>query len=177
MRCQGIWLDRAQLHAVEPTLALIPLHADRARAGHTPYGGIARCPACAAPPATFPFFDVLIDWCARCGGVWLDGAELDALRRGIAEARATEGGPVTLRHFRQQAVDAVVIGTVRCVRCDVRVTMPETWMTEDGAACSTCGQAERYGIEVPPPTELAAISADAQGRGSFGRILRGLLAR
>lgn len=176
-KCHGLWLDRAQLHAVEPTLALIPLHADRALAGHTPYGGIARCPACGAPPATFPFFDVLIDWCAACGGVWLDGSELDALRRGIEEARATGGGPVSLRHFRQQAVEAVVIGTVRCFRCDARVPLPQTWMTEDGAACGPCGQAVRYGIEAPPPAELAALTADAEGRGAFTRMLRNVLGR
>ncbi len=174
--CLGLWIARERLSAVEPRLAQIALHADRALAGQTPYGGIARCPGCAAPPATFPYFDVLIDWCVACGGVWLDGPDLKALREGIAEARSRGDEAAGLRHFRQQAVEAVTIGTVRCARCGERVTLTDTWMWENGTVCSPCGHTLRYGVEPPSPEELAAITSAAAHRGVVTRLLRWVLA-
>jgi len=172
-----MWIARAQLAVVEPRLTHIALHSDKAMAGHTPYGGIRRCPECAALPLTFPFFDVLIDWCVACGGVWLDGKELEALRKGIADARSQDPEAVGLRHFRQQAVEAVTIGTVRCVACSTRTPLPESWMSEDGSVCAPCGHALHYGVTPASPEELAAITGAAEQRGLVARLLRWALVR
>ncbi|HOK89034.1 MAG TPA: zf-TFIIB domain-containing protein [Candidatus Hydrogenedentes bacterium] len=37
------------------------------------------CPACDEPLVTCEYANVEVDWCARCGGVWLDAGEFALL--------------------------------------------------------------------------------------------------
>lgn len=172
--CQGLWVDRDDLRRAEPALDRIPQHVEQALRAETRFGGIARCPRCAAPPVTFPFFEVLIDWCGACGGVWLDAGELADLRASVAQVRREGRAQETLRHFRQQAAEAVVIGTVRCARCRSAVPLAETWMSGDGAVCSACGHEERYGVKAATAEELTSMGADDL-RGPIARALAAAL--
>lgn len=40
---------------------------------------VLRCPACGEAMIAVEYRDVEVDTCAACGGVWLDGGELEAL--------------------------------------------------------------------------------------------------
>lgn len=166
--CGGLWVDRDDLRRAEPMLDQIPLHSEQAMRAETRFGGIPRCPRCASVPVSFPFFEVLIDWCGACGGVWLDAGELDDLRASVARVRREGAAHESTRHFRQQAASAVVIGTVRCARCRAAVPLADAWMTGDGAVCAACGHEERYGVTAATVDELAAMG---------GRELRGPIAR
>jgi Zn-finger nucleic acid-binding protein len=146
-------------------MAQIALHTSEILQHETRYGGIARCPGCAAVPITFAFFEVLIDWCGGCGGVWFDGGELADLRASIASLRRAGGGNAVL-HFRQQAAEAVTIGTVRCRGCRAVTPLRETWMGEDGALCNACGHRFYYGIVAPDAAALAQIEAPTEGLGA-----------
>ena len=56
------------------------------------------CPACKEPMIVAEYGDVEIDTCVACGGVWLDGGELEALLGSpvpeLAEPDAGLGEPV-----------------------------------------------------------------------------------
>ncbi len=82
--CAGIWFDAHELERVlrrehvEPLLGHGPAHAgDDDRRGHCPRckgeGYLVRLASPKAP--------IHVDTCAICGGKWLDGGELDLLKR------------------------------------------------------------------------------------------------
>lgn len=45
------------------------------------------CPACKNAMITLELADIEIDHCVRCGGIWLDGGELELLMEDVAKAR------------------------------------------------------------------------------------------
>jgi Zn-finger nucleic acid-binding protein len=82
--CAGIWFDAHELERVlrrehvEPLLGRGPAHAaDDERRG--------RCPRCKGEGylvrLVSPKAPIHVDTCAICGGKWLDGGELDLLKR------------------------------------------------------------------------------------------------
>lgn len=45
------------------------------------------CPACQCEMDKIIVLNILVDKCPECGGAWLDGGELDVLRRAIDAGR------------------------------------------------------------------------------------------
>lgn len=155
-RCGGQWVEREALRRVDAVMEQLPLHHDEVMRHETRFGGISTCPGCRSVPLTFAFFEVLIDWCPACGGVWFDGGEVADLKTSIETLRQ-QGGDAGFAHFRQQAADAITIGTVRCKDCGAPTLLNETWMGTRGPLCPACGHRFRYGVEAGTKEELEAL--------------------
>ena len=78
-RCGGTWLDGEEVGPVYPALARLAERQADLHAAARSSGGIGKCPRCRGVALEFPFFDLWLDHCARCHGLWIDGNELMAL--------------------------------------------------------------------------------------------------
>ena len=90
--CDGIWLQRGELEAIQESLErdystelrgidVVALAYERARQAVRP--DIA-CPSCGSSlqPEEYAYCSqILVDRCGKCGGIWLDSGELKALER------------------------------------------------------------------------------------------------
>jgi Zn-finger nucleic acid-binding protein len=94
-KCFGIWFDFGELEAVlgqEDAGKLKALHAASGPGGQDQKRG--SCPRCGSNARMTPLAvpgrkDVHIDTCLVCYGQWLDGGELEALRKkGLFESAA-----------------------------------------------------------------------------------------
>jgi Zn-finger nucleic acid-binding protein len=126
--------------------------------------GVRACGGCAGRPRALSFFEVPIDWCPSCGGVWLDHGELEALRERVAALRAQvrDDDINPYRARADAATRAVVLGTVTCSACRETVPINYTYMTGDGVTCVPCGRA-REG-ELPSAETEAEVNAWLDGR-------------
>lgn len=105
--------------------------------------GIASCPGCDQPPLPLSFFEVPIDWCTHCGGVWLDGGELEALRAEVARLGGVSAAEATTPYRSRAAAQALVMGLVHCAKCGAQVPVNQTYVTGEGTLCTPCGMAVR----------------------------------
>lgn len=157
-QCDGVWIDRKELADVAQSLDNMDAHARWVRAHWRPRAGIARCPACLGTPVELPFFEMHIDYCVDCRGVWLDGNERIGLARALDHERTAVA---TYRH----AAEAVKEETARCGGCTARVPLRETYMTAAGVRCPKCWDAalERAGDDYfEVNAKLARIGADTE---------------
>jgi Zn-finger nucleic acid-binding protein len=90
--CDGVWLQRGELEAIQESLErdysaelrgidVVALAYERARQANRP--DIA-CPSCGTALQAEEFgycSQILVDRCGKCGGIWLDSGELKALER------------------------------------------------------------------------------------------------
>jgi Zn-finger nucleic acid-binding protein len=80
-RCGGWWMDPDDLKAILDSIKL-PVEGSTVRTGIDLTGvrEDAPCPRCAVPMEPFNYAGdsgVLLDRCRRCGGLWLDGGDLE----------------------------------------------------------------------------------------------------
>lgn len=122
------------------------------------------CPRCDTALVPLVFAQVEVDVCDRCGGIWVDAGELEAiLTRGDAPA----GDPVLQLLSRTgRGVDAGAL----CPRCDARMIEVRTSdlvadRCPDGHGLWFDG-GELGGLLREPCTGAAAILADVLGRRS-----------
>lgn len=135
--CEGCWVGPSDLVRASPAFEQIRLHPDAVmKAAHRSLTRLP-CPVCGAVMAHFHFFEVAIDWCSACNGVWLDGGELAQLAENVRAARE-RGGSDSHATYRTAAVEAVEIGTVRCRRCAKTVPVRDSVVTSGGALCVPC---------------------------------------
>jgi len=167
--CHGVWASSAAAGALHRALP----HLERARAqvlASPRHGtGVAACPGCGAAPVAVSFYEVPLDWCAGCGGVWLDGPELGSLDERV---RALGGSLDAARSpFRVAPVQGVVAGTVTCGACGVAVPVNRSFLTSDGTRCVPCASAAAG--EHPSPEAAAEVAAfiDRERRASQGWAL------
>lgn len=172
-RCGGMWLDGAEVEPVYPALARLAERHDDLHAAARSQGGIGACPRCRGVALEFPFFDLWLDHCARCHGLWVDGDELLAL----AAARDREDGlpaPAPPREvgYRSNAFSAARRGEVACSRCHARLAIGDTLMTSQGPMCATCAEAfaPRSADEAEEPIRIP-MSSIFSGEG-FGDSVR-----
>ena len=90
--CDGAWLQRGELEAIQESLErdysaelrgidVVALAYERARQANRP--DIA-CPNCGMSLQAEEYgycSQILVDRCGKCGGIWLDSGELEALER------------------------------------------------------------------------------------------------
>src|SRR5437762_1589782 len=97
-RCGGRWLDpealRTILDAGEPAPGTDEASAGEGAARHqVPLDRVREglsCPSCAGGMETFNYATdsgVILDKCPRCNRIWLDGGELERVRRAVAASR------------------------------------------------------------------------------------------
>lgn len=85
-KCKGIWLEKGETATYVELSADIPdLKTALATARATPHA----CPTCPGTKLVelrySPKHDLMVDYCAKCGGVFLDAGELDTLEGISAE--------------------------------------------------------------------------------------------
>ena len=136
LECGGVWLDGAEVGQVYPALGRLETMAPEP----DPQAGVVNCPRCRNLTTAFRFFDVIIDHCSACRGLWVDGPELANLARhrdredGLTTAQAVES-------YRSNASRALRQALVVCARCKVDVPLHAVVNTHEGPLCEGCGKA------------------------------------
>lgn len=179
-RCGGMWLDSEEVGLVYPALARLAERLDDLHDASRPMGGIGACPRCRGVAVEFPFFDLWLDHCARCHGLWIDGDELIAL----AATRDREDGlpaPMPVREasgYRTQAVSAALRGEVACSRCHTTIELSVTLMTRSGPMCAPCAEAFARASDDAEPLKIPMSSIfSTDGLGQSLRDVGNLLLR
>lgn len=159
-RCEGVWIDGAELSDVAPQLATVrESTADRSNSR-------IACVRCDAPAAEVPFFTVKIDVCPDCFGVWLDGPERIGLAREL-------DAPTTNGTYRDAAV-AVQQRMATCKQCHNRVPLQTTYTTGKGAICAACYRASQNTQPAAPRrAEHGAAYAAVDALGTIAAIASG----
>ncbi len=154
--CDGQFACARDLERVHPILARIQIEREQALASPRHGTGAGACASCGRPMVPLSFFEVPIDWCADCGGVWLDGGELATLgervRATLGDVRAAELNP-----YRGSARSSLTLGTVTCGACGAQVRVDESMLSADGPRCMTCGLRAAGSM----PSDEAAAEIDA----------------
>jgi Zn-finger nucleic acid-binding protein len=90
-RCGGWWMDPDDLKAILDTIQL-PVEGQTVRAG-VDLTGVqedAPCPRCGVPMEPFNYAGdsgILLDRCRSCGGLWLDGGDLERVLQVVSAAK------------------------------------------------------------------------------------------
>lgn len=142
-QCAGVWLDSHELAALCPTASHLPERKDevilaalaRSPAGHL-HATLDACPRCKGKPFELRLAGLLIDFCPGCGGVWLDGPEVERIVRDPPTERAVAmpgGSP-----FRRAAAELAADGKASCAQCQKRVPETALYANHDGFVCFGC---------------------------------------
>lgn len=169
LRCGGVWLDGAEVRRVHPVIAaLIPSAAARPARSTKP---LPACPRCKELPSPLVFFELELDVCTACKGVWVDGDELADLAR----TRDHHVGlhPPEARSYRDNASEALRLGRVTCSGCSEAVDLEGVEPTSLGPLCHACAEKYRERLferelaayEVPKNPILELPSFEDVGRG------------
>lgn len=170
-RCGGMWLDGVEVGQAfqalgQHALRIGDLLAAGAKRGH----GIGSCPRCQGETLEFPYFEMWLDLCTRCHGMWLDGDEVTA----VAQTADKDDGlpaPAPADGYRTRAVAAAKTQTVACARCNETVPLNRTLITGQGVMCNRCGDAELVAPEDDPDLRELQRSLRMGGSGIGGDIL------
>jgi Zn-finger nucleic acid-binding protein len=90
-QCDGMWFDQDELRkakdAVEPDLNWLDFEIWRREDEFEVRSSSIVCPKCDAPLAAVAYGEtgVVIDYCAQCEGIWLDGGEFECIITALAE--------------------------------------------------------------------------------------------
>ena len=157
--CDGLWAASAALGGVSHALAQIERARDQVLASARHGLGVGACVGCGAEAVALCYYEVPLDWCPQCGGVWLDGGEVAILRERVRGLRGDLGA--ALAPFRA-APTAVVVGTVTCGACGATVPVNDSYITADGPRCVTCAM-ESEG-QLPSADTAAEVDAFLDAR-------------
>ncbi|MBI3550895.1 MAG: M48 family metalloprotease [Elusimicrobia bacterium] len=94
--CSGVWFDKGEVyHYVKDPKRL---YEDYAKAYKNTSPSNRTCPRCAVAmvQAQFPPPGPLIDACAKCGGNWFDGGEVQAVQAMLDKEMAGSGAPAAV---------------------------------------------------------------------------------
>lgn len=113
--CSGVWLTHDQLASRCVRGENLPAEARRAEAARSRHGALRRiCSQCLVPLNSQRIEGVEIDLCPKCGGLWLDAGEFDAIhhwymtRPAKPEGAARKKERADLADGGLHAADAVV---------------------------------------------------------------------
>jgi Zn-finger nucleic acid-binding protein len=89
--CFGLWFDREELKEFlqRPELAHRLSEVEPQALTTTPRHAIRLCPGCQNALSETSLGEVLVDFCSRCRGIWLDQGELD---RAVEQYRQGQRG-------------------------------------------------------------------------------------
>lgn len=134
--CGGVWLDGAEVAKVYSGFAQLADRLAGAGGAEDPKRHIAICPRCRARPVGFPFFDLTLDHCPSCHGLWVDGEELEDLAKTADRADGLPAPPPA--GYRTHAAAAVRAVPVICKGCTVELDLARAEMTSRGPMCASC---------------------------------------
>jgi Zn-finger nucleic acid-binding protein len=132
--CSGVSIDGGALLVACPALAGLERRALEIQLLGGKGQGIGACPRCGEAPFEFDVLGVLIDWCARCGAVWIDGDEREALSVKVVGPEAQM--PEIRSVYRTDARAAQRVP--RCALCQDTLVIEESYASEHGLICPTC---------------------------------------
>lgn len=135
LECGGVWLDGAEVAKVYPGLESLRTMEPSRDAD----AGVAVCPRCEDLTTAFRFFEVILDHCPSCRGLWIDGAELADLARHRDREEGLEAVPAP-ETYRDNASRALRQALVVCKRCKVDVPLDAVENTREGPLCATCAK-------------------------------------
>lgn len=143
-QCGGVWLDGNAVTKAYPAFhGLVDRVAGAAEPEVEGSPPIAMCPRCKGMTQAFGFFDLVLDVCVDCHGLWVDGNELEDLARTADRADGLPAPTPRHRGYRDNAAAAVREGVLSCKRCDARIEVAGAQMTSEGPMCAGCGKAFR----------------------------------
>lgn len=132
--CGGVFIDKANLAAVCPTAAHLPDHAGEVALTGSPGAGIPFCPRCSGTPHQLELVGVLLDFCTRCHGVWLDA--VDYQEAAFTEQRAA---PPPRAPYRARATELTAPDRREtCSHCGEKHEPSELAFSEHGRICRGC---------------------------------------
>ena len=166
-RCHGQWIAGHHVGVVFPALAahgkrLAELIELGAREG-------TECPSCRDAMLEFPFFDLWLDLCERCHGLWLDGDEAAFVEK---SARDEDGLPERTNPggYRANAQAEPRTRLVTCIECEKDVHPRRTILSGDGPICDSCVEIEAMSESLRASSGLKSLAREP------GRLLK-VLAR
>ena len=140
---------------------------------------ILACPRCNEVPSPIFFFELELDVCTACKGVWVDGDELTDLARSadrIQGLPAPEAGS-----YRDNAADALGSGRVTCSGCGDAQDLDAVEPTSRGPLCRACAEKHRetlfaselahYEVPKSPLVELPSFEALGHGLRAAASLL------
>ncbi len=131
--CGGIFIASTQLALVCPTASHLPEHKGEVELTGGRGRGIEGCPGCSAAPYEINLAGVMVDFCTRCHGLWLDGSE-------YGEAPTLERREAAPQNpYRRSAPE---VGEQRsqlpCAYCGERFAPNVLGFWEHGRLCRAC---------------------------------------
>lgn len=149
--CGGLWLDGPEVAAAYPSLSVLAERRADVLAVGERGAGIACCPRCEKPTLEVPFFDLSLDVCAACNGVWIDGDEIEALSRTIDRGDGLPAPDAVVGGYRTAAAGVMTKRVVRCAECGTDAPLRSTVSTPKGPVCQPCAKAIEADFESRPP--------------------------
>lgn len=132
--CHGLWLDGQKLAAVCPTVSDLPQRKTEIMLTGRAGSHVQSCPRCQAVPYEFAIMEgMLVDFCAQCSGVWLDGDEYNESDFEPAPVRERENNP-----YRSRGEMPDKPREVYCQDCARPVTVGTSYVWESGFICRSC---------------------------------------
>jgi len=165
LSCGGLWLDAGEVKLAYPALAALEDRRGDVLSVGEMGAGIARCPRCEMAAIEVPFFDVRLDMCTACHGVWIDGDELEALSHSMDRGDGLPVPDQIVGGYRTAAAGVMTKLLATCGVCAKQVALRATRSTARGVVCEACakelpaGEGEEAGAtadeEYVVPTESA----------------------
>lgn len=138
LSCGGVWLDGGEAAAAYPSLAALHERRGDVLAAGEQSTAIPACLRCAMPAVLVPFFDVKLDVCTDCFGVWIDGDEIEALSRTMDRGDGLPVPPEIVGGYRTAAAGVMTKHIATCVTCGKQVPFRASRATPKGSMCEAC---------------------------------------
>lgn len=142
--CASLWFDDYELVEVSDALGGLPFRRQAIRDVSTPSKNLSACPRCQKTghegPIEFTLYDVSIDFCMTCHGVWLDGGEYEALARASTESEQDKEN--ASYRSAPQAARTISSGMFECPSCGKEYKTSESCIVPAGLVCGTCFYAD-----------------------------------
>ncbi len=142
LACGGVWLDGGEVAVAYPGLSVLGDRRGDVLAIGTPGTGISSCPRCQVPALEVPFFDVKLDICPDCFGVWIDGDEMEALSLSMDRGDGLPVPAEVVGGYRTAAAGVLTKHLATCVACEKQVPLRATVSTTKGVLCEACMKAD-----------------------------------
>ncbi|MFO0613001.1 MAG: zf-TFIIB domain-containing protein [Polyangiaceae bacterium] len=137
--CGAVWLDEFDAPGLGKPVARLAFDAEALAIAWPPTTRFSACPRCATPTEDavrqIKLLDVVIDFCVRCHGLYLDAGELDALVRAVADADAAANANYRAAPRVRNAIGA---RSFECARCGEERPTAESCILPAGLVCGSC---------------------------------------
>jgi Zn-finger nucleic acid-binding protein len=155
-QCEGMWVEGNRVGVAYPALRH---HAKRIveliELGAIEHG--ATCPRCDVSMIQFPFFDLWLDLCDSCHGMWVDGYETRFVGKTAAheDGLPRKGGATG---YRDNAAAQASTAFVKCTDCLEDVHPRRTMLTAVGPVCDHCVEVDDMARELQDESGLRSLA-------------------